>query len=68
MNKKIVESKPKARLKPQSEKFPNLKPITQVVTFHLPSQTIERVKVKANSCGVSYQSLIKVWLYEKLSA
>ena len=53
--------------KMQRVSFPNLKPSTQVISLQLPADMLERIKVKANFCDVSYQSLIKIWLYEKLS-
>ena len=53
--------------KMQRVSFSNLKPSTQVISLQLPADMLERIKVKANFCDVSYQSLIKIWLYEKLS-
>ena len=44
--------------------LPNLKPSTQSISLHL----LERIKVAANQRDVPYQSLIKIWLEEKLSA
>ena len=40
-------------------------PIRQL---HLPLHTLERIKAAAKVRDVPYQSLIKVWLEEKLSA
>lgn len=48
--------------------FPNLKPTTQSISLRLPRHMLERIKVEANSRDVPYQSLIKIWLDEKLSA
>ena len=48
--------------------FPNLKPTTQSISLRLPLSMLERIKVEANSRDVPYQSLIKIWLDEKLSA
>ena len=48
--------------------FPNLKPTTQSISLRLPLHMLERIKVKANARDVPYQSLIKIWLEEKLSA
>jgi predicted DNA binding CopG/RHH family protein len=45
----------------------NLKPSTQTISLRLPVDTLERTKVAANVRDVSYQSLIKIWLAEKLS-
>jgi predicted DNA binding CopG/RHH family protein len=47
--------------------LPNLKPTTQSISLHLPKHTLERIKSAANARDVPYQSLIKVWLEEKLS-
>ena len=49
-------------------RFPNLKPTTQSISLRLPLHTLERIKAAANARDVPYQSLIKVWLEEKLSA
>jgi predicted DNA binding CopG/RHH family protein len=49
-------------------RLPNLKPSTQSISLRLPVHTLERIKVAANARAVPYQSLIKVWLEEKLSA
>jgi predicted DNA binding CopG/RHH family protein len=49
-------------------RFPNLKISTKSISLRLPLYMLERIKVKANSCDVTYQSLIKVWLDEKLTA
>ena len=48
-------------------RLPNLKPSTQSISLRLPIHTLERIKVAANLRDVSYRSLIKVWLEEKLS-
>lgn len=68
MSKKIAIPRTKTHVKTRSENSSNSEVVTQVVSFDLPTQTLERIKLKANSCGVSWQSLIKVWLCEKLSA
>lgn len=49
-------------------RLPNLKPTTQSISLRLPVHTLERIKAAANARDVPYQSLIKVWLEEKLSA
>ena len=46
--------------------FPNLKPSTQTISLRLPVHLLEGLKAAANSRDVPYQSLIKVWLQEKL--
>jgi predicted DNA binding CopG/RHH family protein len=48
--------------------LPNLKPTTQSISLRLPKHTLERIKAAANARDVPYQSLIKIWLEEKLSA
>ena len=48
-------------------RLPNLKPSTQSISLRLPVHTLERIKAAANVRDVPYQSLIKVWLEEKLS-
>ena len=54
--------------KAQRASFPNLKPSTQSISLRLPVHMLERIKIAANSRDVPYQSLIKIWLDEKLSA
>ncbi len=49
-------------------RLPNLKPSTQSISLRLPLHTLDRIKAAANARDVPYQSLIKVWLEEKLSA
>ena len=44
----------------------NLKPPTQSISLRLPISLLESIKTAANSRDVPYQSLIKVWLSEKL--
>ena len=48
--------------------FPNLKPTTQRISLRLPLYLLERIKVAANARDVPYQSLIKVWLEEKVKS
>jgi predicted DNA binding CopG/RHH family protein len=48
--------------------FPNLKLSTQSISLRLPQGLLERIKVAANRRDVPYQSLIKVWLAEKVDA
>ncbi len=54
--------------KAERVRLPNLKPSTQSISLRLPIHTLERIKAAANVRDVPYQSLIKVWLEEKLSA
>ncbi len=51
----------------QRARFPNLKPSTRSISLRLPLHMLERLKVEANKRDVPYQSLIKIWLDEKLS-
>ncbi len=46
--------------------FPNLKPTTQAISLRLPRWMLDSIKTTANRQDVPYQSLIKVWLNEKL--
>jgi len=49
-------------------RFPNLKLSTTSISLRLPQHVLERIKVAANKRDVPYQSLIKVWLSERLDA
>lgn len=46
--------------------FPNLKASTQTISLRLPKHLLDSIKAAANARDVPYQSLIKVWLQEKL--
>ena len=46
--------------------MPNLKPTTKTISLRLPQHLLDGIKVAANARDVPYQSLIKVWLQEKL--
>jgi predicted DNA binding CopG/RHH family protein len=46
--------------------LPNLKPSTQTISLRLPQHLLDGIKNAANARDVPYQSLIKVWLQEKL--
>jgi predicted DNA binding CopG/RHH family protein len=48
--------------------FPNLKLSTTAISLRLPQGLLDRIKVAANKRDVPYQSLIKVWLAEKLDS
>jgi predicted DNA binding CopG/RHH family protein len=48
--------------------FPNLKLSTKTISVRLPLWLLNGIKVAANKRDVPYQSLIKVWLAEKLDA
>ena len=49
-------------------RFPNLKLSTASISLRLPQGLLERIKIAANRRDVPYQSLIKVWLAEKIDA
>jgi predicted DNA binding CopG/RHH family protein len=48
--------------------LPNLKPSTRSISIRLPETMIEELKVLANKRDVPYQSLLKVFLSEKIDA
>jgi predicted DNA binding CopG/RHH family protein len=52
--------------KAQRTVLPNLKPSTKTISLRLPQHLLDALKAAANSRDVPYQSLIKVWLQEKL--
>ena len=52
--------------KAERVRFPNLKPSTTAISIRLPSGLLEQIKVAANKRDVPYQSLIKMWLAEKV--
>ena len=45
----------------------NLKPSTKSISLRLPLPLLEQIKIAANRRDVPYQSLIKVWLSEKIA-
>jgi predicted DNA binding CopG/RHH family protein len=47
-------------------RFPNLKPSTTAISIRLPTEMLEQIKIAANKRDVPYQSLIKMWLSEKV--
>jgi predicted DNA binding CopG/RHH family protein len=48
--------------------LPNLKPSTTAISLRLPVSLLDQIKIAANKRDVPYQSLIKVWLAEKIDA
>src|ERR1035437_6391948 len=46
--------------------FPNLKPSTKTISLRLPESMIESLKLLANKRDVPYQSLMKVFLVERI--
>jgi len=47
--------------------FPNLKASTQTISLRMPKAMLDELKVLANSKDVPYQSLMKVYLSERLA-
>ncbi len=54
--------------KAESVTFPNLKPSTQTISIRLTKSLLESIRLEANKRDVPYQSLIKIWLQEKLDS
>ncbi len=52
--------------KAQPAVLPNLKPSTKTISLRLPEHLLDAIKVAANARDIPYQSLIKVWLQEKV--
>lgn len=52
--------------KAQKVTLANLKPTTKTISLRLPQHLLDSIKSAANARDVPYQSLIKVWLQEKL--
>ena len=46
--------------------LPKLKPTTKTISLRLPQHLLDSIKTATNARDVPYQSLIKVWLQEKL--
>ncbi len=46
--------------------FPNLKPTPRIISIRLPETMINQLKAQANRIDVTYQSLIKMFLSERL--
>jgi predicted DNA binding CopG/RHH family protein len=46
--------------------LPNLKPSTRSISIRLPESMLQRLKVIASGKDIPYQSLIKVYLSEKI--
>ena len=52
--------------KPLKIELPNLKPTTKTITLRLPVMLLYKLKRIANKKDVPYQSLLKIFLDEKL--
>ncbi len=50
----------------QVTSFPNLKPSTRTISLRLPETLLFRLKQQANKRDVPYQSLMKMYLAEKV--
>ncbi len=48
--------------------FPNLKPSTKTISLRLPESMLEELKLLANKKDVPYQSLVKVFLSERIES
>ena len=46
----------------------NLRPSTKSISLRLPLPLLDQIKIAANRRDVPYQSLIKVWLAERVEA
>ncbi|PIV09097.1 hypothetical protein COS31_02010 [Candidatus Roizmanbacteria bacterium CG02_land_8_20_14_3_00_36_15] len=47
--------------------FPNLRPSTETISLRLPQYLLARIKELANSKDVPYQSLIKIFLADRVN-
>jgi predicted DNA binding CopG/RHH family protein len=47
--------------------FPNLKPSTETISLRLPGTLLANLKILANKRDVPYQSLLKVFLAERVA-
>jgi predicted DNA binding CopG/RHH family protein len=47
--------------------LPKLKPSTRSISLRLPESMIEELKVLANKCDIPYQSLLKIFISEKIN-
>jgi predicted DNA binding CopG/RHH family protein len=52
--------------KPLKVSFPNLKPSTKIITIRVPASLWEDLKILANRQDVPYQSLMKIFLAERV--
>jgi len=48
--------------------FPNLKPSVKSISIRLPEHMLETLKLLANKRDVPYQSLLKIFLAERIEA
>lgn len=52
--------------KAEQVSFPNLKPSTETISLRLPEHLLNQIKILANTRDVPYQSLMKIYLAEKV--
>ncbi len=48
--------------------FPNLKPSTKTISLRLPQSMLEELKLLANKRDIPYQSLLKMFLSERIDS
>ena len=48
--------------------LPNLEPSKTSISLRLPTSLLQRIRIAAHRRDVPYQSLIKMWLAEKVEA
>ena len=46
--------------------MPNLKPTTRTISLRLPGSMLDKIRLVANKRDVPYQSLIKIFLSERI--
>jgi predicted DNA binding CopG/RHH family protein len=54
--------------KAEKVRLSNLKASSTSISLRLPNVLLERIKIAAGKRDVPYQSLIKIWLAEKIDA
>lgn len=54
--------------KAERARLPNLKLSTTSISLRLPQGLLDQIKIAANKRDVPYQSLIKLWLAEKVES
>ena len=52
----------------ESVTFPKLKPSTKTISLRMPESMLNQIRVLANKRDVPYQSLIKIFLQERIDA
>lgn len=54
--------------KAEAVRFPNLRPSTTAISVRLPDTLLAELKLVANEKGIPYQSLLKVYLADRVQA